>query len=258
MNFTVSLLPQVALLFMLLFARVGTMLMLMPALGEGSISPRVRLALALLLTLAFYPLVTPLYAIDAAGATPAGIAVLLAGEFAVGFFIGLGARLITYTLSIAGMVIASQSGLAFAMATDPTMDGQQGAVIGSFLSLLGVTLVFASDLHFLVIAAMYDSFELFPPGGPLPVGDLAQTATNLVAEVFAIAIRMSAPFLVVGLVFYFGLGLLNKLMPQMQIFFIAMPLNIAIGGLMLFALLVTMMMWYLGHFETALGRFIAG
>lgn len=257
MTVDVSLLPQVALLFMLLFARLGTMLMLMPALGEGSIPPNVRLAVALLLTLVFYPIAAPLYAIDATA--PLGrVGVLLAAEFAVGFFIGLGARFITYTLSIAGMIIANQSGLAFAMATDPTMDGQQGAVIGSFLSLLGITLIFAFDLHYLVIAAMHDSFRLFPPGSGMPVGDMAELATVLVAEVFSIALRLAAPFMVVGLVFYFGLGLLNKLMPQMQIFFIAMPLNITIGGLMLFALLTTMMMWYLSHFETAVGRFIAG
>lgn len=257
MSFDISLLPQVALLFMLLFARIGTMLMLMPALGEGSIPPNIRLAVALLLTLVFYPVAAPLYSVDATMPLPR-IGVLLASEFAIGFFVGLGARLITYVLSIAGMIIANQSGLAFAMATDPTMDGQQGAVIGSFLSLLGITLIFAFDLHYLVIAAMNDSFRLFPPGSGIPVGDMAELATMLTAELFSIAIRIAAPFIVVGLVFYFGLGLLNKLMPQMQIFFIAMPLNIAIGGLMLFALLVTMMMWYLSHFETALGRFIAG
>ena len=257
MTLDIAFLPQVALLFMLMFARIGTMLMLMPALGESSISARVRLSVALLLTLVFYPLMAPLYAVDAT-VSLAQVMTLFANEFLIGFFIGLGARLITYTLSIAGMIIATQSGLAFAMATDPSMDGQQGAVIGSFLSLLGITLVFSFDLHYLVIAAMHDSFQLFPPGGGIPVGDLSEMATGLVAEIFTIAVRLSAPFIVVGLVFYFGLGLLNKLMPQMQIFFIAMPINIAIGGVMLFALLTTMMMWYLGHFETALGRFIAG
>ncbi|MHC5652887.1 flagellar biosynthetic protein FliR [Stappia sp.] len=257
MQFSVQMLPGVALVFMLIFARIGTMLMLMPALGEGSIPSRVRLSLALILTMVFFPMAQPLYQVDAASSMPR-ILQLFAMEFGIGFFIGLGARMITYALSIAGLIIANQSGLAFAMATDPTMDGQQGAVIGAFLSLLAVTLIFATNLHYLTIAAMNDSFRLFPPGGMMPVGDFAQMATDMVGEIFGIAMRISAPFLVVGLVFYFGLGLLNKLMPQMQIFFIAMPLNIAIGGLMLFALLVTMMMWYLSHFETALGRFIAG
>lgn len=257
MQFNVSFLPDIALTFMLIFARIGTMLMLMPALGEGSISPRVRLSLALLLTLVFFPLVTPLYTVDASAPLP-WLLQFFALEFVIGFFIGLGARMITYALSVAGMIIANQMGLAFAMATDPTMDGQQGAVIGSFLSLLAITLIFATDLHYLTIAAMNDSFRLFPPGQGLPVGDMAEMATRMVADLFDIAMRVSAPFLVVGLVFYFGLGLLNKLMPQKQIFFIAMPVAIGIGTLMLFALLASIMMWYLAHYETAIGRFIAG
>lgn len=177
MQFDVSFLPDIALVFMLVFARIGTMLMLMPALGEGSISTRVRLALAVLLTLIFYPLAEPLYGVDTATGLPQ-VAQMLALEFAIGFFIGLGARMITYALSVAGMIIANQTGLAFAMATDPTMDGQQGAVIGSFLSLLAVTMVFATNLHYLVIAAMNDSFTMFPPGSPLPVGDMAEMATT--------------------------------------------------------------------------------
>ena len=80
--------------------------------------------------------------------------------------------------------------------------------------------------------------RFFRPASRRPLSDFAQNATETVAHVFTIAVRMSAPFLVVGLVFYFGLGLLNKLMPQMQIFFIAMPVNIAIGLFLLMVLIV--------------------
>ena len=233
------------------------MVMLLPALGESTIPTRFRLTIALALTIVLYPVGSQYYPADLTSNTYRMIA-LLFGELAIGFGIGLCAKMITSVLQIAGMIMANQSGLAFAMATDPTMDGQQGAVIGSFLSLLAVTMVFATNLHYLVIAAMNDSFTMFPPGAPLPVGDMAEMATTMVADLFTVAMRLSAPFLVVGLVFYFGLGLLNKLMPQMQIFFIAMPVTIGVGALMLFALLTTMMMWYLSHFEMALGRFIAG
>lgn len=252
-----SILPLVATLFMLLFARLGTMLMLIPALGETSIPTRVRLTMAILLTFVFYPLAAPLYPVTAS--TPlAQLGLLLGSEMAIGGFIGLGARLITYALTIAGVIFASQSGLSFALAGDPTNEGQQGAIVGSFLGVLGITLVFATDAHFLVIAALNDSFALFPPADWMPVGDFARMATELVSGIFAIAVQMSAPFIIVGLVFYFGLGLLNKLMPQMQIFFISLPLNIALGILILFALLMTVMTWYLGHFEGAIGRFVIG
>ncbi len=257
MTLQLDFLPVYAALFILSFARLGTMLMMMPAIGETTISTRVRLSLGLLLSYVFFPLAAPLYPITTT--TPLNeLGLLLVGEMVIGFFIGLGARMITYALQIAGVIIANQSGLAFAMGADPANSGQQGAIIGTFLGITGVTLVFATDSHYLAIAAMHDSFAMFPPGDWLPVGDMAELATTLTADIFSIAMRLSAPFLVVGIVFYFGLGLINKLMPQMQIFFIAMPLNIVVGIGLLFVLLVTMMTWYLGHFEAAIGRFIIG
>ena len=257
MTIQLDFLPDIAAAFLLMFARLGTMLMLLPALGESSIPMRMRLTLALALTLVLYPVGAPQYPADLTG-NLARLLVLLAGELAIGFGIGLCARMITSVLQIAGVIMANQSGLAFALGTDIANEGQQGALYGNFLSILGITLVFVTDTHYLVIAALLDSFTIFPPGFSPPVGDFTQNATETVAHVFSIAVRMSAPFLVVGLVFYFGLGLLNKLMPQMQIFFIAMPVNIAIGLFLLMALIVTLMMFYLEHFQESLGKFIVG
>jgi len=257
MTFEIDYLPNVAAMFMLMFARLGTMMMLLPALGESTIPTRFRLTIALALTLVLYPIGAPLYPADLTANAPR-LVTLLAGELAIGFGIGLCARMITSVLQIAGVIIANQSGLAFALGTDVTNSGQQGALYGNFLSILGITLIFVTDTHYLVIAALHDSFTIIPPGLALPVGDFSQNATETVAHVFSIAVRMSAPFLVVGLVFYFGLGLLNKLMPQMQIFFIAMPVNIAVGLLMLMVLLASLMMFYLDHFQQAIGKFIVG
>lgn len=252
---TVSFLPQVALLFMLIFARLGTMMMLLPALGESNIPPRIRLSLALLLTILLYPLVSGEYPTS----VPAGfgpLMVMFASEFVVGLFIGLSVRLVMAGIQIAGTIIAQQSSLAMAMAFDPAQS-QQGVLFANFLSLLAVTLIFATDMHYLVIAALNDSFTLFPPGQWMPVGDLAQSAVGTVASAFSIGMRISAPFVVFGLVFYFGLGLLNRLMPQMQIFFIAMPANIFLGIAILMLLLATLMTWYMDHVEQVLGQFVA-
>ncbi|ASP33529.1 flagellar biosynthetic protein FliR [Labrenzia sp. VG12] len=257
MTIQLDFLPDVAAAFMLMFARLGTMIMLLPGLGESTIPTRFRLTIALALTLVLYPVASSLYPADLTSNAPR-LAMLLFAEMAIGFGIGLCAKMITSVLQIAGVIMANQSGLAFALGTDIANEGQQGALYGNFLSILGITLIFVTDTHYLVIAALHDSFTLFPPGMPPPVGDFSQNAADTVAHVFTIAVRMSAPFLVVGLVFYFGLGLLNKLMPQMQIFFIAMPVNIAIGFLLLMVLIVTLMMFYLDHFQQALGKFIVG
>jgi len=86
-------------------------------------------------------------------------------------------------------------------------------------------------------------------------GDAAQMAVQSVASAFLIGVQMSAPFIVLGLVFYLGMGLLGRMMPQLQVFFVVMPATIWVG-LILFALLLMMMMgWYLTHFETELAQF---
>ncbi len=251
---TLDFLPQMAFAFMLIFARVGTLIMLMPALGDERVPVRIRLVFALVFTLVLYPLVADAYP-ALPGSLPA-ILELAAGEMAVGFFIGLIARLITGALQVAGATIAFQMGLGFAQGVDPTQ-GTQGALVTSFLSVLGVTLIFTTDLHHLLIAAIHDSYLLFVPGAPLPVGDAAEMATNVVTQVFRVGAQMAAPFIVFGLTFYLGLGVLSRLMPQIQIFFVALPANIMLGLLLIAVLLSVTMGWFLNHVTTAIEPFIA-
>ncbi len=252
----ITLLPEIAFTFLLIFARLGTMVMLMPALGEQSVPARIRLGIALSMTVVLYPMAAATYT-SVLPQTIAGLVGLAAGEFAVGFFVGLAARLVLSAMQVAGATIASQSGLAMAQAFDPNQ-GAQGVLFGNFLAVLAITMIFVTDLHHLVVAGIHGSYTLFPPGEWMPVGDLAKYAVNTVAEAFRIGIQISAPFLAFGLIFYLGLGILNKLMPQIQIFFVAMPANIMMGILLLGLLLATLVTWYLGHVETVLNRFVAG
>jgi len=149
---------------------------------------------------------------------------------------------------IAGAVIAQQMGLGFVTAVDPTQ-GQQGVLIGNFLTMLGVTLLFSTDSHHLIIAALSDSYKIFAPGELVPSGDVASLATKAFAAAFKIGLQLSAPFLVFGLVFNIGLGVLARLMPQMQVYFVGAPLSILIGFLIFALVLVAMMGTFLGYFE---------
>ena len=249
-------LPEVAYLYLLIFARVGTLLMLIPALGERLIPVRMRLSFALAFAFVLYPLVSP-----ELPRLPPGIfdvLVLVIHEILVGLIIGGLARIVVTGTQIAGSVIAFQVGLTVAQAADPTNGGIQGAIIGAFLSMLGITLIFATDLHHVALAAIHDSYMIFSPTSPLMFGDLSQMAVEVVSGAFVIGVQMSAPFIVFGLVFYLGIGILARLMPQLQVFFIAMPATISVG-LILFALLLTMMMgWYLLHVEAAFTAFRGG
>jgi flagellar biosynthetic protein FliR len=248
---TVPLTPELMVVFLLVFARVGTMMALMPGLGERAMPMRVRLGIALLLTMILFPLHRPLYAIDMA--RPAGVFLMLFMEMAVGFTLGMAGRIAVSALQTAGVVIANAMGLGFAMQVDPTQ-GQQGAVIGTFLTLTGIAIIFASDLHHLVIAAISDSFSIIRPGALPASGDAAQFLTGVMSRAFLVAIQLSAPFLVFALVFNIGLGILSKLMPQMQVFFVAMPVTIGVGFLILLLVIGVMMAHYAGHLEALLGE----
>ena len=245
MRIDVSFLPALAAAFLLVFARIGTMVMLMPGLGEVNIPVRIRLGIALALTLILLPLHRSAYQVNLENLAP--LPVLLVHEILVGLILGATARVTISALTVAGSVIAQQLGLGFVTAVDPTQ-GQQGIVVGNLLTILGITLVFATDLHHLVIAALAASYTIFRPGELISSGDVASLATRTFALAFKVGVQLSAPFLVFGMVFNLGLGVLARLMPQMQVYFVGAPLSILLGFLILVAVIGTMMGTFLDYF----------
>jgi len=249
MRIDVSFLPALAAAFMLVFARIGTMVMLLPGLGELSVPVRVRLTVALVLAAVLLPLHRSAYQVDLRAFGP--VLAMLGKEIFIGAVLGLTVRLMISALQVAGSVIAQNLGLGFVTAVDPTQ-GQQSVIVANFLTVLGLTLVFATDLHHLVIAALDDSYTLFQPGEIPLLGDVAALTTRTVAAAFRIGIQLSAPFAVFALLFNLGLGILSRLMPQMQVFFIGLPLSILIGFLILLLVVGAMMSLFLGSVEDVL------
>ncbi|MGA2124715.1 MAG: flagellar biosynthetic protein FliR [Xanthobacteraceae bacterium] len=249
MRIDVSFLPALAAAFMLMFARIGTMVMMMPGLGEVNISSRMRLVIAVVLTALLLPLHRDAFHIDLRSFGP--VLLSFGQEFLIGAVLGISAQLTVSALQVTGSIVAQQLGLGFVTEVDPTQ-GQQGALVGNFLTLLGITLIFVSNLHYLVIAALHDSYALFPPGELPPLGDVTALVTHTVAGAFRIGVQLSAPFLVFGLLFNLGLGVLARLMPQMQVFFVGVPLSIMLGLLILVAVIGAMMSTFLDYFADVL------
>lgn len=253
MRIDITLLPALAATFMLVFARIGAMVMLMPGLGEANIPVRIKLAIALLLTLVILPLHRAAYNVDMQSIT--ALLVLMMHEIVIGIVLGATARVTLSALQVAGSVIAQQLGLGFVTTVDPTQ-GQQGLLIGNFLTILGLTLLFATDSHHLVIAALNYSYTIFAPGESMVSGDVASLATSAFTAAFKIGIQLSAPFLVFGIVFNIGLGVLARLMPQMQVYFVGVPLSILFGFLIMALVLVTMMGTFLDYFTGVMHQLI--
>jgi flagellar biosynthesis protein FliR len=254
MKVDISFLPAVAAAFLLTFARIGTMVMLIPGLGEQNLPSRVRLTMALVLTAILMPAHQQAYHVDLKELGP--VILLLLQEIVIGAVLGLTARLAISALQIAGTVVAQQLGFGFVTAVDPTQN-QQGVLVGNFLTVLGIALIFATDLHFLVIAALNDSYNIFKPGEMPLTGDVAKHITQIVATAFRIGIQLAAPFLVFGLLFNLGLGVLSRLMPQMQVFFIGLPLAILLGLLLLLLVIGAMMGTFVGYMQNLLSQLAA-
>ncbi|CAM5347962.1 Flagellar biosynthetic protein FliR OS=Afipia felis OX=1035 GN=NCTC12722_01533 PE=3 SV=1 [Afipia felis] len=245
MRIDISFLPALAATFMLVFARVGAMMMLLPGFGEASVPVRLRLGIALMLTLIMLPLHRAAYHVDLSATS--AVIVLMVQEIMVGVVLGATARFTLAALSVAGSIIAQQMGLGFVTAVDPTQD-QQSVIVANFLTILGLTLIFATDSHYLVLAALSDSYTLFTPGELMPSGDIAALATKAFTVAFKIGVQMAAPFIIFGLVFNLGLGLLARMMPQMQVYFVGVPLSILAGFLLLGVVLYAVMGTFIDYF----------
>lgn len=236
----------------LVFARLSAAVMLLPGFSENFVSARVRLAIALALTVVVTPVVS-----HTLPAVPTGVFsgfVLIAGEILIGVFMGGMVRMLVSSLHIAGVIIGFQTSLANASFFDPA-NAQQGSVIAAFLNIIGIFMIFVSDLHHLMLMVIADSYTLFAPGAPLPLGDFSETVTRILSESFVLGIQLASPFIVVGTIFYAGLGLLGRLMPQMQVFFIAIPLQIVLAFLIMAMTLSAGMLWFLSNFQDSLLRF---
>lgn len=241
-----QLLPNDVFSLVLVFARIGGAVMLLPGFGEVFVPRRVRLLLALAITLVVSPLVVG--ALPPSPDGPLGMFAAIGSELVIGVFLGALARMMVSALHIAGVIAGYQSSLANAVLFDP-MSAEQGSLLGNLLHVMGVFIIFAANLHHLMIGALVESYQLFVPGAPLPVGDLSDAAVRVLGRSFTLGMQIAAPFIVSGMLFYLGLGLLARLMPQVQVFFIAIPLQIALGFLVLALTLSAGMMWFLGAFQ---------
>jgi flagellar biosynthetic protein FliR len=221
----------------LVFMRIGAIVMLIPGIGETAVPPRIRLSFALLLSLCIVPIAAPtLPALPSTLGVMVGYAIK---ELLIGLLVGALLRMLTAALAVAGEVVSIQTTLAFAQTANP-LQAQPGAAISSFLGLLGVVLIFDAGLHRVFIAAMAHSYVAFAPLKAVAVNDAAAVAIQAFGGAFSLGIQLAAPVIVFSLIFNIATGLVGRVMPQFQIFFVATPLNVLLG-LSIFALSLGML-----------------
>lgn len=236
----------------LVFARVGALVMLIPGFGEQAVPPRIRLAFAFLLTLVLFPLAAP--QVTAIPDLASGLAGAVIKEILIGLMISGLLRLFLASLTVAGEAISLQTTLSFAQTANP-LAGAQNTSLGAFLGVLGITLIFATNLHHSFIGAVARSYTLFPPSRPVPLADASELAVSTLGQAFALGIQLAAPVIVFSLVLNLAAGLIGRVMPAFQIFFVATPINVLVG-LSVFALSLGLIgLVWIDRYEAFVHRF---
>lgn len=236
---------------MLVFARFGTAFSLMPGFADATVPVRARLLLAAAITIIIAPVLGP--HLPKMPGNVFSLLLLLGGEILVGVFLGTVLRLGAMSLDIAGTIVGFQSGLASATIFNPAL-AEQGSLVASLLSATAVIVIFDTNLYQLLLRGIVDSYTLLSPGALPPIGDFSEIIVRTSSRVFRVGVQLAAPFLVSGLLLMVGFGLLSRLMPQLQVFFVALPLQMFLGFVVLAICLPAMLLYWADSFS----GFLAG
>jgi flagellar biosynthetic protein FliR len=211
--------------FMLVFARLGTAFSNFPVLGSPYLFSRGKLSLALAVTFIMLPNLTiylPKFS-DNFSLNVGYIAI----EILIGIIISIAARIYFESLHFVGQIISLQSGLGSASFFDPQQKSQV-TLFSNFMLLIVSVFILASDTHYFFIQAVADSYSKFPLGELVNSGDLSNFVSYVVNDSFILSFKIASPFIVVSLAILTGTGLLARIMPNLQVFFVITPVQILI------------------------------
>jgi flagellar biosynthetic protein FliR len=229
--------------FFLVLGRLLGMVSIVPIFSQKEIIPQSKISLLLALTIFTYPLVKDVLPTTGGHITLFFYFFLI--EILIGFFIGLISKMLFMVLDFLGAIIGMQSGLSNAMVFNPSI-GTQAILPSVFLSLAGTLLLISTDLHHLIISSVVHSFYTIDVHHPFLLQDMDQALLKAIQRLFMLSLQFSFPFILVGLVLNFSLGLINKVVPQIHVFHTIMSTQVGIG---LFVLLLTMSGIILGFTE---------
>ncbi|MBC7907454.1 MAG: flagellar type III secretion system protein FliR [Rhodospirillaceae bacterium] len=239
--------------FFMIFSRLSAALMLFPAFGGRLVSTRIRLLFALALSLLLLPVVGTQF--PPLPRHVGGLILLIGSEALIGLYLGVVTQVLMSSLNIAGTFIGFQIGLTNAFSFDAVAE-QQSSTLTALLANIALLAILATDMHHLMLRALADSYATFIPGQALPLDDFSETLGHLMSASFGFGIQAAAPILAFGLIFNVGLGLLSRLAPQIQVFFVGLPLQVIAGLWMLMVALPLIVMSFLRWYEAGLMPFV--
>ncbi len=219
------------------FCRITGCMLILPGFSSARVPMRVRLQIVILLTMALSPLVIPTVLEHSPNIQrPSSIVLLIVTELLKGALLGLAARLLLAAVEFAGTVIANLIGLG-GLPGMPIEGQEPVPALTSMLVMTATLLIFVTDLHWHVLAALVSSYKLFPPDSWFEAQPSLAAISSQMAEMALLSAKLAGPFFVYAVVINLAMGIMNKMTPQLPIFFVSMPFVIA-GGMLLLVFLV--------------------
>jgi len=218
---------QGILAFWLVVARIGGLIGSAPYLGSSLLPRQVKVALVLVLSFLIFPVINipqtfnlqthfiyyVLYSVK---------------EIGLGLILGYTMRVIFVGVQLSGQIIGFQMGLGMAEFLDPQTNWET-PVISQFKNILAMMIFISLNAHYFCLKALMDSFVLIPLGGFSLSPPLVKEITRMVGDIFAISLRAGVPVILTLLLVQIVMGVINRVVPQINIFMISLPLKIGVG-----------------------------
>jgi flagellar biosynthetic protein FliR len=214
------------LLFLVVLARVGGLVTFAPFWSLKAAPKHVRVALAVALALVVTPAVMPHLQMPPSDVT--GLAIIIAGELAIGFAFGFVGQLVFSGLEVAAEILSSMMGFSMAGMIDPTTNARTTA-IGTMAQMFGLAILLAADGHHWLLSATVKSFRVVEPGGFAVTPALAQLILRLSADALLVGVALAAPVMIVFLIVEFALAIAGRVAPQIQVMLLGFPIKISVG-----------------------------
>ncbi len=233
----------------LAFCRIGGCFMIMPGLSSARVPVQVRLFVAIAATGA---LLVHLWdqILPSASREPAVLAPMVVSELLTGGLIGLVARLYMLALSFMGTAIAMLIGMN-SMGGQSIEGGEPQGPLGEIISFSALLLLFVLDFHHDIIRALVRSYEIAPLNIFFNPRVALINVTDTLGESFMIALRLGSPFIAYAILVNLAVGFVNKLTPQIPVYFISLPMVIGGGLLLLYFAIATMLSLFADGFLSA-------
>lgn len=238
--------------FLLVVSRVSAFLLVMPVFSWKSIPLRVKIPMMVLLSI-FFTFLTP-FPVSAEGAGLLEAGLMISSEALYGLAFGLMSVLLFTSVKLGGRMIGRQMGLARAKILDP-LTGDRSQPLSSLLEVIFIIIFLSADGHHLLMMMISRSYDAFPLGSTPDIAGLTNGVVAAGAIMFKSALRLAAPMLAAFLMLMVVLAVLARMVPQMNILFISLPLRVGLGLLMAMAFL-PLMSKFVSEFADWMGKIV--